>query len=257
MIKPSSIKTSGKKVNIANLSNYFAGYNGCFVLFDQKRDDYTIYNVVKSQKRVSPCSTFKIFNSLIGLETKLLVDENTTFSWNGTKYPIESWNKDQTLKSAVSNSVVWYFQKLATQVGENKMQNYLNKYNYGNKDISGGITRFWLQSSLKISPLEQVDLLKRFYNYQLPASKRNIDIVKNVITISNAKGIKLYGKTGSGKSPLNNRYINGWFVGFVENNGNVYFFATNIEDNAITNKSADGAEAKVITLKILKDKNIF
>lgn len=258
-----NVNTSSKdlknteKVIDEDLSKYFTGYEGCFVLFDKNKDEYTIYNQTKSKKQVSPCSTFKIVNSLIGLETKVLKDENTTFMWNGTKYPIESWNKDQTLKSAVSNSVVWYFVNLVSQVGEEKMQDYLNKFNYGNKDISGGLTKFWLQSSLKISPMEQVDVLRKFYDYQLPASKRNVDIVKDVITLSNENGIKLSGKTGSGGSSVNDKYVNGWFVGYVEKDKNVYIFATNIEANGSSDKSAGGQQAKEITLEILKDKSLF
>ncbi|MBC8059774.1 MAG: class D beta-lactamase, partial [Clostridiaceae bacterium] len=215
VIKESSVKNSSnpstelkesneviEKVINEELDKYFTGFDGCFVLFDQNKGEYSIYNEAKSKKEISPCSTFKIVNSLIGLETNILQGESTTFKWDGTKYQIESWNKDQTLKSAVSNSVVWYFQKVSSQVGKEKMQEYINKFNYGNKDISGGLTNFWLQSSLKISPKEQVDMLRKFYEYQLPASKANIDIVKNVITLSNENGIKLSGKTGSGGSLL-------------------------------------------------------
>ncbi len=246
-----------EKVIGEDLSKYFTGYEGCFVLFDKNKNEYTIFNQQKSQKRVPPCSSFKIVNSLIGLETKVVEDENTTFKWDGTKYPIESWNKDHTLQTAISNSVVWYYQKLASQVGEEKMQDYLNKVNYGNKDISAGITKFWLQSSLKISPKEQVDILRKFYDYQLPFSKRNIDIVKKIIVLSEDNGDKLSGKTGSGSKPNSDKYINGWFVGYVEKNKNVYIFATNIEDNSTSDKSAGGLQAKEITLKILKDKSLF
>jgi beta-lactamase class D len=247
-----------EKISYVDLNKYFIGYEGCFVLFDSDKSEYTIYNQPKSQKQVSPCSTFKIVNSLIGLETKVIVDQNSTFKWDETKkYPIESWNKDQTLKSAVSNSVVWYFANLASQVGEDKIQDYLDKFNYGNKDISGGLTRFWLQSTLKISPKEQVDMLRKFYDYHLPASKGNIDIVKSVITLADENGFKLSGKTGSGGSSSNDNYINGWFVGYIEKNRNIYFFAANIEANDTTEKSAGGAEAKEITLKILKDKKIY
>lgn len=93
-------------VSIDDLSSYFTGFNGCFILYDESNNEYTIYNENKIQIRVSPCSTYKIIHSLIGLETGVLKDENTVFKWDGTQYPIESWNKDQTLTSAVSNSVV-------------------------------------------------------------------------------------------------------------------------------------------------------
>lgn len=250
------LKNTEKVLN-EDLSKYFSGYDGCFVLFDKNKNEYTIYNQTKIKKQVSPCSTFKIVSSLIGLETKVLKDENTTFRWNGAKYPSESWNKDQTLKSAVTNSVVWYFQRLASQVGKDRMQDYLEKFNYGNKDISGGLTNFWLQSSLKISPKEQVDVLRDFYDYQLPASKKNIDIVKNVITLSNENGIRLSGKTGSGGNSSNDKYVNGWFIGYVEKGKNVYIFATNIEANGSSDKNASGLEAKEITLNILRDKKLL
>lgn len=259
--KPSKDTKETERISYKDLSNYFSEYEGCIVLFDKNKNEYTIFNQEKSNKQISPCSTFKIANALIGLETKELVDKNTTFKWDGTQYPIEAWNTDQTLKSAVSNSVVWYFQRLAAKVGESRMNDFIKKIDYGNNDISGGITKFWLQSSLKISPKEQVDFLRKLYDYQLPLNKRNIDIVKDVILLSNENGIKLSGKTGSGQNSNNNKSnilnINGWFVGYVEKDNNVYFFATNIEANEITKQSADGQKAKEITLKILRDKNLY
>lgn len=254
---PEENKAQDSRIIEEDLSEFFTGYEGCFVLFNKDQNEYTIYNRDKSSKQVSPCSTYKIIHSLIGLETNVLTDENTVFKWDGTKHQIQSWNQDQTLGSAVANSVVWYFQLLASQIGEARMQDYLDKYDYGNRDISGGLTKFWLQSTLKISPIEQVELLKKLYNYQLPASKKNIDIVKKIITLSDENGIKLSGKTGSGGSKTNSTYVNGWFVGYVEKENNVYFFATNIEANGDNEKNAGGAEAKEITLKILHDKKII
>ncbi|EKQ57702.1 MULTISPECIES: class D beta-lactamase [unclassified Clostridium] len=242
---------STEKIVDENLDKYFEGFDGCFVLFDQKKNEYSIYNKEKSEKQISPCSTFKIVNSLIGLETNVLQDENTTFKWDGTKYPIDTWNKDQTLQSAVSNSVVWYFQEVASKVGEEKMKSYLDKLNYGNKDISGGITKFWLQSSLKISPKEQVDMLRELYNNKLPFSDKNINVVKKVLILSNQDGVIFSGKTGSGT--FDKKGINGWFVGYVERDNNVFFFATNIEGK----DNASGAKAQQITTQILKDKNIL
>jgi beta-lactamase class D len=166
-----------------DLSGYFAGYDGTFVLYDMKENKYTIHNKEKSEKRVSPNSTFKIHHALIGLETGVLENENTLFKWDGTIYPFPSWNQDQTLTSAVQSSVIWYFQRVAQRVGEKNEQVYLDTLSYGNQDLSGGLTNFWLQSSLKISPLEQVKFLKRFYMYQFPVSHENIDIVKNILVL--------------------------------------------------------------------------
>lgn len=243
------------QVQYENLQSYFTGFNGTFVMYDTKQNKYSIYNKEKSIKRVSPNSTFKVPHSLIGLETGILKDQNTTFRWDGTVYPFESWNQDQTMTMAVQNSTIWYFQQLAEKIGNKREQAYLNAITYGNRNISGGLTNFWLQSSLKISPLEQVEFLKRFYNYQLPSSKHNIDIVKQILIMEQKNGATLSGKTGTGweNAVINGIPINGWFIGYVEKDGNTYIFATNIE----AANNATGGKAKEITLNILKDKNIY
>ncbi len=243
------------KTDYEDLSSYFTGYDGSFVLYDLKKRQYTIYNREKSEKRVSPNSTFKIAHALIGLQTGVLKDSSTTFKWDGTEYPFPAWNKDQTLTDAISNSTIWYFQEVAKRVGCSKERRYLHAFNYGNKDISGGLTQFWLQSSLKISPVEQVDFLKRFYTHRLPVSKRNIDIVKKILVLDEKNGAVLSGKTGTGwkDAVINGTPVNGYFVGYVEKKGNVYFFATNIE----AKDTASGGKARAITLQILHDKRIF
>lgn len=242
-----------------DLSSYFAGYDGCILLFDQNQNKTTVYNQEKAVKQISPCSTFKIINTLVGLETKVLNDENTTFKWDGTRYSNEAWNQDQTLSMSVSNSTFWYFQQVASLIGSDRMKSYLDKINFGNKDVSGGITQFWEQSSLKISPSEWLEMLKKIYTYKLPILKTNIEVLKKVIKLSEANGTVLSGKTGSGlisgefiPQGSDDKYIIGWFVGYVEKSGNVYYFVTNIEGT-----DATGIAAKEITLKILKDKGIF
>lgn len=238
-----------------NLSSYFTGYDGSFVLYDLKKRQYTVYNKEKSEKRVSPNSTFKIPHALIGLQTGVLKDADTTFQWDGTEYPFPAWNKDQALREAIQNSTIWYFQEVAKRVGDTKEKRYLHAFRYGNKDISDGLTNFWLQSSLKISPKEQVDFLRRFYTYNLPVSKRNIDIVKEILVLEEKNGAVLSGKTGTGwkDAVLNGTPVNGYFAGYVEKDGNTYFFATNIE----ARDHATGGNAKAITLQILHDKQLF
>jgi bla regulator protein BlaR1 len=239
--------------NIAyeDLSNYFQGYDGTFVLLDLKKEQYQVYNDDNSKKRVSPNSTYKIVSSLVGLESGVLTDENTLLEWDKTIYPFEQWNRNQTLASAMSYSVSWYFQKVDSSVGKTRIEDYLKQIGYGNNDLSGGIRDFWVESSLKISPIEQVEMLKKLYTYKMPFSQKNIDIVKKVIKVSEQDKATLYGKTGTGI--VNGNSINGWFIGYVENEGKVYIFATNIQGK----ERADGNNARNITVSILKDKNIL
>lgn len=234
-----------------DLAKHFQGLTGTFVLFDPQEDKYVVYNQLQSQKRISPCSTFKIYHSLIGLQTEVLdqEDSNTLVRWDGKIHSILSWNRDQTLASATRDSVVWYFQQLAARIGQGRMQEYIDKIGYGNRDISGWLT-FWLGSSLQISAMEQVDLLNRLYAGKLPFLPENIEIVKKNITVSESGGVRLMGKTGSGYEDAN---IMGWFVGCVEKEGHYYVFATNIENSG----GAYGAKAREITKGILQEMGIL
>lgn len=237
-----------------DFGKYFEGFTtGTFVMYDEANDQYTVFNEPQSTNRLSPCSTFKIYSSLAGLETGVLDQEDvyTLAKWNGTQYTFPTWNHDQTLASATRDSVVWYFQKLASQIGTERMQTYLDKIEYGNRDISGGLTTFWLRSSLQISAREQVDLLYRLYSGKLPVSPENVAIVKKNITLSENNGVRFMGKTGSGLQ--NDKWILGWFVGCVEKQGQRYFFATNIQgqDGAI------GGKAREITKSILRDLQVL
>jgi len=185
-------------------------------------------------------------NSLIGLETGVIPDENYVIKWDGTQYPIPAWNQDHTLKTAIQNSVVWYYQELARRVGKEKMQRDVDAADYGNKDISGKIDSFWLDGGLRISADEQVEFLKRLYANQLPFSQRSMKIVKEIIMLEKTEDYQLSGKTGSVQRVGTKE---GWFIGYVEEKGNVYFFATNIENQKL---DASGVKAQEISQNILQ-----
>jgi bla regulator protein BlaR1 len=236
-----------------DIGKYFAGFTGAFVMYDEANDRYIVFNETQSVKPLPPCSTFKIYNSLIALETGVLdtEDANTLIKWNGIQYSFEAWNRDQTLASATRNSVVWYFQEVASRIGSELMQEYIDKIKYGNRDISGGVTEFWLRSSLQISAREQVDLMKRLYTGQLPFAEKHVAIVKTNITQSKTGNTWFTGKTGSARQ--GGRAVVGWFIGCVEKQGNRYFFATNIE----AQDGADSGKAREITKSILKDLRVL
>lgn len=172
---------SAQKTKVIDLKSYYDNHAGCFILYDNQTHEYYKYNESRCAERFLPASTFKIPNSLIGLETGVITDENFVIKWDSTKRSIKEWNQDQTLSTAMKYSVVPYYQEFARRVGKDTMQNYLDRFNYGNKIIGEQIDRFWLDNSLKISADEQIEFLKKFYGYQLPVSKRSIDIVKNII----------------------------------------------------------------------------
>ena len=243
--------TSSKNCSEIDFTHYFGKYEGSFVLYDLKKDTWKIHDMERATLRVSPNSTYKIYNALFGLEKDIITPENSFIKWNGIPYPFEAWNADQTLPSAMNASVNWYFGYIDEQLGETSVQEYLHKIGYGNEDLSGNFSSYWMESSLKISPIEQIELLTRVQNQNLGFTPENVKAVKDAIHISTSSFGDFYGKTGTGR--VNGQDINGWFIGFIENADNAYFFATNIQSE----QHATGSKASDITLSILSDLNIW
>lgn len=227
-------------VNPQDLSPIFKGTTSAFVLYDLNNNHYIRYNEARCSQRFSPKSTFKIPNSLIGLETGVIRDADFVIPWDRQKYPAESywsdtepfthWAQDQTLRSAVKYSVVWYYKELASRVGKQKMKKYVKAFKYGNQNTSGPVDSLWLSGELKISANEQIEFLKAFYTGRLPVSKLSTATVKDILVMETSEATpayKLSGKTGGG-SIADGKQV-GWFVGYLETGGNVYFFAMNIE----------------------------
>lgn len=238
----------------AILNNQFKNTTGAFVLSDLKNIQNIRYNTERCNQRFSPESTFKIPNSLIALETGVIKDENVITTYDKEKHPKEAWwpttwTQDHNLSTAIKNSVVWYYQEIAKQVGKDKYNKYLKQFQYGNEDVSGAIDQFWLSSSLKISPNEEVEFLKRFYKGELPVSKRTTDIVKDILIMEKTDDYKLSGKTGLSSQQDDGKRL-GWFVGYLEKKDNVYFFATNLED---TSREALIPKRVEITKQILRE----
>lgn len=215
-----------------DLSIYFEETEGCFVFYNSENNSFQKHNAQRCAKRFTPCSTFKIPNSLIALNEKLFNNPESIIVWDSIKIPRQtnwpkSWAKDQSLRTGLQNSVVWFYQEIARKLGKEVYSKYLADLNYGNQDISGPIDQFWLGNSLKISADEQISFLRRFYKNQLGFSKEHTEIVKEIMVLEDTGVYTLYGKTGGGRLPDGN-FI-GWLVGFVENDKGLSFYALNIE----------------------------
>lgn len=226
-----------------DLNTYFKDYEGCFVLYDTYNDIYTIYNKDMAEKRVSPDSTYKIALALNGLEEGVITNENSEIKWDGTENFFKEWNKNHNLNSAMKYSVNWYFQNIDSKINKGKISDFLNKISYGNKQIGFDSKNYWLENSLKISPIEQVDFLKRLYKNEFDFDINNVNAVLNSIRISD----NFYGKTGTGM--INGKTVNGWFVGIIERKNNTYIFAARIS----AKDNATGLAAEKITGDIFED----
>ena len=215
--------------SVQDLGAFFPGFRSTLVVRDVAAGRTVRYDPARAATRMSPCSTFKIPNSLIGLEMGVIPDASFVLPWDGVRSTREQWNRDQDLRSAMKHSVVWYYQELARRVGPDRMQQWVSAFHYGNEDVSGGIDRFWLGSTLLISPDEQVDFLARLHAGSLPLSARSAAIVKEILLQdAPGPGIAYRGKTGSCEDS-GARQPHGWWVGSVEKEAGLFLFAARIE----------------------------
>ena len=240
--------------NIVDYSDYFQGISGCAVMYDESSDTYFLYGKEKCEKQVSPLSTFKIISALAGLENNVLENQTSTMEYSGVKYPIDTWNSNLTLKEAFETSCVWYFRQVVDMVGQENIHAMLKEIQYGNCDISewnGSETNslpelngFWLESSLEISPKQQVVTLNYIFSSENNFNADNLEELKSIMFIAEFDNGCLYGKTGSGTDGK------AWFVGFIEENDNKIYFAIYLDD--VQNKEAvSGNKAKEIAISIL------
>lgn len=203
--------------------------DGAFVLIDCSSGETQRYNPELSAEKLPPCSTFKIWNTAIGLEAGILTTPDAPFwKWDGKKRFLDAWNKDQTLREAFSVSCVPAYQQLARDIGEERMQAWLKKIGYGDQNISSGIDVFWLpakdRTPLLVSADEQAELIRKLVTGKLPFSGKTLAVLTDVMTARQTDKGTLYGKTGTDMDE-EGKAILGWFVGYVQNADKIYAFA--------------------------------
>lgn len=233
-----------------DLNEYFQKYDGSFVLYDTYSNSWNIYNIEAARKRITPNSTYKIYDALLGLESEIITSTSSNMTWNGEDYPFDSWEASQDLNSAMHNSVNWYFQTIDSQVGFDSVKSFLQDIGYGNQITSSDLDLYWTDSSLKISPIEQIELLQKFHDNEFRFAPENIDAVKNAIHLASTTEGSFYGKTGTGR--VDDQDVNGWFIGYVEKSDHIYYFATNIQGESETtgNKAAEITDSILSELRI-------
>ena len=247
----------------ADWSSYFNGLNGTAVIYDAASQKYTIYNRDIAVARSSPCSTFKIISSLIALENGIIEPENSTRKWSGEIFWNEDWNRDIDFHEAFRTSCVWYYRQVVDDIGKDLMQKELNRLQYGNCDISDwegqlntnnsnrALNGFWIESSLMISPKEQVEVMERIFGKDSDYSEETQNELKQVMLMPEIDGtdISIYGKTGMGKS--NGIVVDAWFTGFAESKtGDIYFC---VRLGRTDGMNVSSSLAKEIAIKVASD----
>ena len=220
--------------------------NGTFVLKNMDTNKTLIYNKERSDKEIVPASTFQILNSMIALQEASIASINDTIKWDGINRSFDLWNKDQTMKSALPISCVWFYQELAHRTGNEKMQEWIDNTNYGNKKIENKIDRFWLDGNLAISANEQIDFLEKLVKNELPFDKNIQETVKGILITDSTKKYIIHSKTGWSQNI-------GWNVGYIETKDNVWIFALNIDMENLS----EGKLRQKLTYDILKEQKII
>jgi beta-lactamase class D len=233
--------------------SYFEPYSGCALILtrDRHTESWFEYGTLQCAEPRSPCSTFKIANALIGLQEAVVDGPGHLKPWDGTPHSREVNNQDHTLASAIEHSVVWYFQSLARDTGAGAMQSWLDRIEYGNRDISSGIDRFWLGASLEIDAYQQLELLKALSHQTLPFRPAHQQAVAEMLIQETDLPGTLHGKTGSCKG-ADGKDDHGWFIGWIdwhssEKNPATSWFVVNI-----TSQQAWGWNARPIALQLLQ-----
>jgi beta-lactamase class D len=208
------------------------GVKGTFVLLEPLKDRYRMLDPARAERRCLPGATFEVANALVGLEVGAIADENEVFRWDGKPKTVPAWERDHTLESGLRENVAWMSQEIARRTGKARMREWLDRLEYGNRDLSGGIDHFWLQGGLRISAREQVDFLHRLAEGWLAMTQRAQRLVRRALAAEKTRGYTLYAKSATVAS---GRDAVAWWMGWVERQGRPQaYFALSFRPTAMT-----------------------
>lgn len=223
------------------VSEAFGGRTGALIILDTPTGRIIDAAPTQSATPRPPCSTFKIWNALLGIERGLITSADQPFhEWDGTPHPIADWNRDLTFHEAFQASCVPAFQDLARRIGPDAMNAWLRAIHYGDRNTSSGLDVFWLPAEgrqpVLITPSEQAELIRKLLAGEIPASPKSRALLREVMLARTSVHGTLYGKTGTGRlSPDANV---GWYVGWVESNGSTRPFACVLVEKGVMGKDA-------------------
>ena len=227
-----------------------AGIKGGIYIYDLKNSSYLIYDRKRMDTEFIPASTSKIIHSLVFLDSGALKDENEVIKWDGKPKAFKTWEQDLDLRTAYKVSAVWFYHELSRKISREMMQQYYDKSDYGNRNTNGYGEPYWVKGDLRITPRQQLEFLVRLYQNRLPFSPQVIEKVKDIMIEEKTEKYTLRAKTGWADAYTPQV---GWWVGYVEKEENVYFFATELD----MKNSDDAAKRKAITRNVLRELKIL
>lgn len=200
--------------------------NATVIVENIKTGKKIIYNKKRAKQSFLPASTFKIVNTLIALEERVIQDENEIIKWDGIDKGYAPWNQDQTLVTAFPISCVWFYQELAKRIGNNNYLTYLKKLNYGNRKTGKELTTFWLDGELRISALEQINIIRNIYLEKYNFNSNHYQILKKIMIVDKTEEYLMRAKTGWA---MRVEHQIGWYVGYLETQHGTWLFACNLD----------------------------
>lgn len=201
-----------------------SGFTGTTLIYDLNNQRWMAGHAELVDTAALPASTFKLFSSLVALETRVIHGADEMIPWDGVTRSRTETNTDMSLRDAFRISAVAHYQHLVREIGAGRMGVLLREAGYGNMNMDGGLETFWLSGDLRITPRQQIEFMLRLYQDDLPFRPEVIRTVKDIALMEDTSTHKLRAKTGLAE--VGDRENTGWWVGWVEKDNNVYFFAT-------------------------------
>lgn len=222
-----------------------SGVTGVFVLWEPDCSRLQTSDTVRLDSGFLPASTFKVFNSLVALQTGAVADEYTLIPWDSVvRRP--TWDTAMDMRTAIQVSCVPWYQEVARRAGKERMQYWLDTVHYGNSIMGDSIDLFWLRGGLRITPHQQVHFMQGLNEERLPFDVKHQRVVKRILPGDSAATWRIRGKTGWAIRVKDNY---GWYVGWVEHAGRTAYFATNID---IVDDEADIRKRHNLTYALLR-----
>ncbi|EGV18852.1 class D beta-lactamase [Thiocapsa marina] len=212
----------------ADLAALFAvdDVEGTLVIADLDGDSVYVHNVTRAAQRFPAASTFKILNTLVALEEGVVAGPDALIPWDGRVHDMSDWNRDHTLATAFATSCVWCYQTLAREIGAERYRSHLERAGYGELAEPFDPVAFWLDGTLTISALEQVEFLRRVILRTLPYRDSSYAGLRRVMLAETTEQHRLFAKTGWATRATPQI---GWYVGYVETPEATWIFALNMD----------------------------
>jgi beta-lactamase class D len=212
------------KANVDDsLERFFkeAAVTGTFTMLNNATGEITVYNMAQDTIRQHPGATLDVLTALIALQNGVVPDTKTSLIADSITTPNAS--KAVNIREALSNHQVSYFREIITRMGQPAFKQWIDSIHYGNQLLgkdgpSAGVEK------LRISPDEQLGFMKRLYFNQLPFRKSVQDTVKQLMLREDNTLYRLsYAYSPSASMSPDAAQ---WLIGWIEENGHVYFFVT-------------------------------